>query len=156
MLASATMVRLDHRVEHRERVLLWALATYGAVTVTFGVSRRFWLTFGCLAVVGAADAVSTALRGIIRQIETPDRLRGRVNGVTMAFFLGGPQLGELEAGLVAHWWSAPASVITGGLAGVAATVWMATREPSFRRYPRVGGVSHLRDAAGMTSADKAL
>ena len=34
------------------------------------------------------------IRNIVRQLETPDRLRGRMTGVNMVFFVGGPQLGE--------------------------------------------------------------
>ena len=43
------------------------------------------------------------IRNIVRQLETPDRLRGRMIGVNMVFFIGGPQLGEIEAGAVANW-----------------------------------------------------
>ena len=43
------------------------------------------------------------IRNIVRQLETPDRLRGRMIGVNMVFFVGGPQLGEFEAGAVASW-----------------------------------------------------
>ena len=50
------------------------------------------------------------IRNIVRQLETPDRLRGRMIGVNMVFFMGGPQLGELEAGAVANWLGAPFSV----------------------------------------------
>ena len=35
---------------------------------------------------------------------TPDHIRGRMTSVNMIFFMGGPQLGELEAGLVASAW----------------------------------------------------
>jgi len=54
--------------------------------------------------------------------------------------MGGPQLGELEAGLVAQWLGAVVSVVTGGLACVAATGWIAATTPPLRRY--------RRDAAG--------
>ena len=37
-----------------------------------------------------------------------------MTSVNMIFFMGGPQLGELEAGLAATWLGAPWSVITGG------------------------------------------
>ena len=90
--------------------LLWAVAGYGLATVVFGLSRSFWLTFVCLALTGATDTVSMVIRNIIRQLETPDRLRGRMTGVNMVFFMGGPQLGELEAGAVANWFGAPFSV----------------------------------------------
>ena len=78
------------------------------------LSRSFWLTFACLALVGATDTVSTIIRNIVRQLETPDRLRGRMTGVNMVFFMGGPQLGELEAGAVANWLGATFSVVSGG------------------------------------------
>ena len=79
---------------------------YGLATVAFGVSRNFWLSFVCLALTGATDTVSMVFRNLIRQLETPDHLRGRMTGVNMVFFMGGPQLGELEAGLVANWFGA--------------------------------------------------
>ena len=73
-------------------------------------------------------------RNIIRQLETPDRLRGRMTGINMIFFIGGPQLGELEAGLVANWLGAPLSVITGGIGCLLATAWITATTPALRRY----------------------
>jgi MFS family permease len=136
MATSAVMVPLTERIERRGPTLLWAVAGYGLATVVFGVSRTFWLTFACLALVGATDTVSTIIRNIIRQLETPDRLRGRMTGVNMVFFLGGPQLGELEAGAVAHWFGASFSVITGGIGCLIATAWVAASTPALRRYRR--------------------
>ena len=93
------MVPVIDRIERRGPVLLWAVAGYGLATVVFGdVAQSFWLTFVCLALTGATDTVSMVIRNIVRQLETPDRLRGRMTGVNMVFFMGGPQLGELEAG----------------------------------------------------------
>src|SRR4026209_975662 len=83
----------------------------------FGFSRTFWITFAALALTGVADTISMVVRNIVRQLETPDRLRGRMIGVNMVFFIGGPQLGELEAGAVANWLGAPFSVISGGGGG---------------------------------------
>jgi hypothetical protein len=73
-------------------------------------------------------------RSAVRQLETPDRLRGRITGINMVFFNGGPQLGEIEAGTVAHWFGAPFSVITGGLGCLIATGWIAAATPELRRY----------------------
>jgi fucose permease len=55
-------------------------------------------------------------------------------GVNMVFFMGGPQLGELEAGLVANWLGAPISVISGGVACAVTTLIIALRTPALRRY----------------------
>src|SRR5258708_31856366 len=85
---------------------------------------------------GATDTVSMIIRNVVRQLETRDRLRGRMMGVNMVFFMGGPQLGELEAGAVANWFGAPFSVITGGLGCLLATGWVAATTPALRRYHR--------------------
>jgi MFS family permease len=136
VVTSAAMVHFVERIERRGVVLLWAIGAYGLATTVFGLSRAFWLTFLCLALTGAADTVSMVLRNIVRYMETPDALRGRMVGVNMVFFMGGPQLGELEAGLVANWIGAPLSVVTGGLACVAATVILAAWTPALRAYRR--------------------
>jgi|RhiMethySRZTD1v2_1073278.scaffolds.fasta_scaffold170110_2 MFS family permease len=155
LLASATMVRLVDRIERRGIVLLWAIGAYGAATVAFGASQTFWLTFVCLAVVGAADAVSMVLRGIIRQLMTPDRLRGRMTSINMVFVMGGPQLGELEAGILANWRGAPFSVVVGGIGTLVAAAFIAARVPALRHYRRsaehhMGGID--RPAVTATGA----
>jgi MFS family permease len=124
------------KIDRRGTVLLWSVAAYGAATVMFGLSLSFWLTLLCLACVGAADTVSTVIRNIIRQLETPDELRGRMTGVNMMFFMGGPQLGELEAGVTAQFLGATFSVVSGGLGCLAATGLVAWREQRLRQYRR--------------------
>jgi MFS family permease len=109
------------------KIVLGSVIIYGAATVAFGLSRWFWLSLLMLAVTGAADTVSTVLRQTIRQMVTPDHLRGRMTSVNMIFFMGGPQLGEMEAGVVAHLIGATLSVVTGGvgclLAVASASFW---------------------------------
>lgn len=136
LVMSGVMVPLVDRIERRGAVLLVAVAVYGLATVLFGLSRSFWLTFACLALTGCADTISMVLRNVIRHLSTPDRLRGRMTSINMVFFMGGPQLGELEAGLVANWLGATVSVVTGGLACIAAVIWIAATTPALRRYRR--------------------
>jgi MFS family permease len=134
VIASAIMVRAVDWIDRRGLVLLGAVAIYGLATTAFGFSHFFWLSFACLAMTGAADTVSMVFRNLIRQLETPDRLRGRMVGVNMVFFMGGPQLGELEAGLVASWLGPVVSVVTGGIGCVLATAWVAASTPMLRAY----------------------
>jgi MFS family permease len=136
VLASAVMVRLAGRIRRRGVVLLAAVAIYGLATVAFGLSRSFWLMFLALALTGSADTVSAVLRNIVRQLETPDHLRGRMVGISMLFFMGGPQLGEFEAGLAAQWLGAGLAVVLGGLASLVSTGWIAWRSPALRAYRR--------------------
>jgi MFS family permease len=142
LLASAVMVRAMDLIERRGIVLIGSIVVYGLATIGFGVSRFFWLTFACLAATGAADSVSTVFRNLIRQLETPDRLRGRMLGVNMVFFMGGPQLGELEAGLVASWLGPVVSVVSGGVGCVIATAWVAAVTPMLRAYRGRAHLSH--------------
>ena len=139
MVTSAAMVPLTERIRRRGPVLLWAVAGFGLATVVFGLSRSFWLTFVCLAMTGATDTVSMIIRNIVRQFETPDRLRGRMIGVNMVFFMGGPQLGELEAGVVANWLGATFSVVSGGIGCLIATGWVAATTPGLRHYGKTEG-----------------
>jgi MFS family permease len=144
---SAAMLLLTHHIRRRGPVLIWAVVVYGAATVAFGFSTSFWVSFACLAMTGAADTVSVIIRNLVRQLETPDHLRGRMLGVNMVFVRGGPELGELEAGLVANWIGAPLAVMTGGLGCLAATGWIAGKTPQLRRY-RAQPAETLRAIAG--------
>jgi MFS family permease len=122
------------RIRRPGAVILWSVAIYGLATLAFGLSRSFAVSLLMLAATGASDTVSMILRQTIRQVVTPDELRGRMTSVNMIFFMGGPQLGELEAGLVAALFSAPASVVAGGigcLIAVAVTAWKA---PALRKF----------------------
>jgi MFS family permease len=134
IVTSAAMIPLTDRIRRAGPTLLWAVGGYGLATIVFGLSRSFWLTFVCLAMTGATDTVSMVIRNVVRQLETPDRLRGRMIGVNMVFFMGGPQLGEFEAGAVASWLGPVVSVVSGGVGCVVATTWIAATTPALRHY----------------------
>jgi len=97
------------------RLVVASVAVFGVATAGFGVSTIYWLSLLMLAITGASDTVSTVLRQTIRQLVTPNYLRGRMTSINMMFFMGGPQLGELEAGTLAALIGAPLSVVTGGI-----------------------------------------
>jgi hypothetical protein len=59
-----------------------------------------------------------------------------MTGVNMVFFMGGPQLGELEAGLVANWRGAVFSVVSGGIGCLLASAWILRNTPALRAYTR--------------------
>ncbi len=133
-LLAGMAAALRKEIYHQGKVLLVSVAIYGAATALFGLSTNFALSYICFALTGAGDTVSTVIRGTIRQILTPDHLRGRMTSVNMMFFMGGPQLGELEAGLVASAFGAPVAIFTGGLATILLTGWIAWKYPRLRNY----------------------
>jgi hypothetical protein len=73
-------------------------------------------------------------RGTILQLETPDRLQGRLWSIQTAVVTGGPRLGDAEAGMVAALAGVTASVVSGGLACVAGAAVIAWLLPTFARY----------------------
>ena len=114
--------------------VIGSIAIFGAATIVFGLSRVFWFSLLMLAVTGAADTISTILRQTIRQLATPNNLRGRMTSINMIFFMGGPQLGEVEAGTVAALIGAPLSVVTGGAACLVAAAFAFVAARNLRRY----------------------
>ncbi len=136
LIAAGILARYQHAIRRRGAWLLWAVAGYGLATIGFGVSTTYWWIFVFLALGGVADAISIVFRNVIRQHETPDHMRGRMTSVNMLFFMGGPQLGEAEAGGVAQLFGAPFSVISGGVGCLVSTAWIALKSPKLRRYER--------------------
>ena len=124
-------------IRRKVHVFLWAIAIYGAATVVYGLSRWVLLSVLALALVGTADTISTILRNTLRQLVTPDHLRGRMTAVSMIFARGGPQLGNLEAGIVAAMIGAPLSVVTGGLATLVTVALVAWFTPQLRNYREI-------------------
>lgn len=133
-LLTGVFLSLSYEIKKQGRVLLASVVVYGLATALFGISTIFSLSYFLLALTGAGDTVSTVIRHTLRQMITPDKLRGRMTGVNMIFFMGGPQLGELEAGLVAAFFGAPIAIFTGGLATVLLTGWIAWKYPRLRNY----------------------
>ena len=133
VLTGLVMARLGN-LRRQGRLVIWSVAVFGLATVGFGLSHTFWLSLLMLGITGAADTVSTVLRQTIRQLVTPDYLRGRTTSINMVFFMGGPQLGELEAGAVAALIGASLSVVTGGIGSVLAALIALLTARSLRDY----------------------
>jgi MFS family permease len=107
-------------------MFLASVTLFGAATIWFGLSRSFVAAMIALFLVGAGDAVSTVIRNTIRNIQTPDHIRGRMTSINQIFFSGGPQLGEVEAGLVASLLGVPFAIVSGGIGcilGMGLIVW---------------------------------
>jgi MFS family permease len=98
--------------------LLVAVAIYGVAIVAFGVSRSFPVSLLLLAISGAADTISVIVRQTLIQLETPDRMRGRVAAVNTLFIGASNQLGEFESGVTATAFGVIGSVVMGGCATV--------------------------------------
>ena len=115
-------------------LFLGAVVVFGTATILFGLSSSLVLAWCALAITGAADSVSTIIRNTIRQIRTPDEMRGRMTSVNQIFFQGGPQLGEIEAGLAAQFFGAPFAIISGGVGCILGVLWISRKWPQLTAY----------------------
>ncbi len=115
-------------------VFLVSVMIFGLSTILFGLSRNLMFAMFALMMIGAADSVSMIIRNTIRQLMTPDYIRGRMISINQIFFMGGPQLGEIEAGLVAQFFGAPVAIVSGGVGCMLAVAWVARRWPMIITY----------------------
>ncbi len=133
-MVAALVISQMHEIRRQGMVFMLAVVVFGIATIAFGAARVFIWAMLALILVGAADTVSTIIRNTIRQLATPDYIRGRMTSVNQIFFQGGPQLGEVEAGLAAQFFGAPFAVISGGVGCILAVIWIARRWPQIRKY----------------------
>jgi len=133
-VTAALILSQYNEIRRQGPIFLGAVVIFGIATISFGLSTVFVAAMLALIFVGAADSVSTIIRNTIRQLQTPDYIRGRMTSVNQIFFMGGPQLGEMEAGTVAQFFGAPFAVISGGIGCILAVVWIAWRWPQLRKY----------------------
>ena len=115
-------------------LLLGSVVVFGAATILFGLSQWYALVFISLVLIGASDSVSNIIRNTIRQLHTPDSIRGRMISINQIFFMGGPQLGEIEAGIVAQFFGVSVAIITGGVGAIMGVWLIASLWPQLVRY----------------------
>jgi MFS family permease len=133
-VSAALVISQIKELRRQGPIFLAAVVAYGMATIFFGMTRLVSLAMVALILVGASDSVSTIIRNTIRQLQTPDYIRGRMTSINQIFFMGGPQLGEVEAGVVAQLFSAPFAVVSGGVACIIAVWWIARRWPQMAGY----------------------
>lgn len=132
------------RVERQGLAVLWCIAAWGVAMTGFGVSVYLaaegarsgwlWLALGFLAVGGAADMFSAALRQTMLQAVATDEMRGRLQGVFITVVAGGPRLGDALHGVTAAAFGTAVAAAGGGLLVVVGMVVAVFAFPAFVRY----------------------
>lgn len=111
---AATAMAWLPTVRSQGKMVVTMIFFYGLATIGFGCSQTLVTACFCLALVGASDMISTVLRQTIRQLATPDELRGRMTATSSLFHISGPQLGDFEAGAIAGLKGERFSIVLGG------------------------------------------
>ncbi len=131
------------RVEAHGRVVLISIAIWGVGVMGFAAAIPLAAHLGdvalaigvvCLAIAGAADVASAAIRSSMLQSAADDRVRGRLQGVFTVVVAGGPRLADVVHGAVAFSIGTALTTGVGGGLVVIGMVVCAIAVPSFARY----------------------
>jgi len=114
------------------RVLLFAVAGFGACVIGFGLSHSFWLSAVILLFYGAFDGVSVVIRSTILQLATPEEMRGRVSSINGIFISSSNELGAFYAGTMAKLLGLVPAVVLGGCAVLSVAGITAWKNPTLR------------------------
>jgi MFS family permease len=111
-----------------------AACAWGIAIAGFGFMTTLWPALVLLAVAGGADFFSAVLRGTMLLRVTPDHLRGRLSGIEFTQVASAPNLGDLEAGVLASVTSLRFSIVSGGVLCVVGCIAAALALPGFLNY----------------------
>jgi MFS family permease len=131
--AALTLTQV-RKIQQQGRLLLGSVTMIGVAAVIFGTSRSFPVSMIALILAGASDSVSSIIRSAIRQMNTPDKLRGRMTSVNQIFFMGGPYLGDVKNGFLGGIIGVPLAVALGGVMCIFSVGWIAHKWVGLRRY----------------------
>ena len=97
------------------KLLLAGNLTFCTMLVLFSFSRIWPLSLALLVGTGWGMMTNMALTNTLIQTSVPDGLRGRVMSVYTLMFMGFAPIGSLQAGVIAHWLSAPMAIRIGAI-----------------------------------------
>jgi hypothetical protein len=130
--------------------MLWAVVIFGIATIGFGLSHEigarvfnnaqvvFYIprlgpvelgagmavALVMLVVLGASDMLSVYVRSSLVQLNTPDKMRGRVSSVSGLAISASNELGELQSGVAAAVLGPVGAVVFGGVGAIFVTaIW---------------------------------
>jgi MFS family permease len=116
------------------RIIVVAIVAWGLAIIAFGFATTLWIALVLLAVAGGADSFSAVCRTTIMQRIAPDELRGRLTSLYFMVVTGGPNLGDVETGIVANAFGAQVAIVTGGALCLVGLGAAAVAFPSVWRY----------------------
>ncbi|MGA8635719.1 MAG: MFS transporter [Candidatus Dormiibacterota bacterium] len=116
------------------RIIVVAIVVWGVAIIAFGFASSLWVALLLLAIAGGADSFSALCRTTIMQRIAPEELRGRLTSLHYMVVVGGPNLGDVETGIVANAFGAEVAIVTGGALCLVGLGAAAVAFPSVWRY----------------------
>lgn len=114
-LTGAVSMAITSRSGPKPAYLLGGGLSLSVVLMLIGLQRSYGLTALLLALAGWSMVTFFGMANTMVQLNTEDRLRGRVMSVYTLSFGGLTPFGSIFAGTIAHWLKAPLTFALGGL-----------------------------------------
>jgi MFS family permease len=113
--------------------LLFVIGGFGVMMVLFATTHNFYWALIFLAISGVFDGVNMVIRGTIKQLLTPDHMRGRVSSLSTIFTTSSNEIGAFESGVAAKLIGLGPSVIFGGVMTLLIVAFVTVISPELRR-----------------------
>jgi predicted MFS family arabinose efflux permease len=110
-------------------LVIYASIAYGVILFGFGLANSLWLGMVMIAALGAADAVTVAVRQTTVMLTTPDHMRGRAFALMILAAQTANNVGTIWVGAWAATIGAANTLLLGGVISVLATllIWRFSR-----------------------------
>jgi len=107
-------------------LVLYASFAYGFVLFGFGLANSLWLGLLMIGLLGAADAVTVAVRHTTVMLTTPDHMRGRAFALMILAAQTANNIGTIWVGALAGMIGAGNTMVLGGFISISATalIWL--------------------------------
>jgi predicted MFS family arabinose efflux permease len=115
-------------------LVLYASLAYGVLLFGFGLAHTLWLGAVMIALLGAADSVTVAVRQTTVMLTTPDHMRGRAFSLMIVAAQTANNIGTIWVGAWAAWIGAANTMLLGGVISIAATLLIARVWAPIRQY----------------------
>ena len=102
-------------------LVLYASFIYGFILFGFGTANSLWLGMLMIGLLGAADAVTVAVRNTTVMLTTPDRMRGRAFALMILAAQTANNIGTIWVGFWAGSIGAGNTMVLGGVISITAT-----------------------------------
>lgn len=122
------------RMRSKGMLVLYATLAYALFLFGLGAVRTLWLGAVMIAALGAADAVTVAVRQTTVLQTTPDSMRGRAFSLMILAAQTANNLGTIWVGLWAARIGAADTLLLGGLLSIAATLLIGRLWRPIREY----------------------
>jgi MFS family permease len=133
ILGSGIVFRL-RSFEHKGWLILAATAGYACGCVLLANAGGFVVALVAAGWIGICDAMAATFRQVLVQMDTPDRLRGRVSSAYQMVSRGGPSLGSAQMGAVASALGPPLGLTLGASVTLVYAALLALRGRTIRQY----------------------